>query len=166
MKKHSTIRLAPLAIITLFSIGLFTPLTTRAQVCYLICPTNPIERCNCPIDSTCRQNFQCPPAEKPSNPSMSSDYSLTNLKIKNPLGNVNSIPELVNNIVRTLLGIVGAVSLLMFVYGGVLWMTSAGNAQRIEKGKETLIWATIGLAVIFASYSILRVIFQAFTGVA
>jgi hypothetical protein len=46
----------------------------------------------------------------------------------------------------------------------VLWMTSLGNTQQIEKGKETLKWATIGLMIIFASYAILSFIFKALSG--
>ena len=69
-----------------------------------------------------------------------------------------------NNIIRAILGIVGALALFMFIYGGMIWMTSGGNTSRIEKGKETLIWATIGLFIIFASYAILSFIFQALAG--
>lgn len=75
----------------------------------------------------------------------------------------NSIPALVRSIVTTILGIVGAIALAMFVYGGVMWMTSAGNQNRVEKGKETLIWATFGLIVIFGSYALLKVVFDALT---
>ena len=80
------------------------------------------------------------------------------VKVYNPI-KAESVPALVNSIVRQILGIVGALALIMFVYGGVLWMTSAGNQNRIEKGRETLIWATIGLIIIFSSYAILNFIF-------
>jgi len=35
------------------------------------------------------------------------------------------------------------------IYGGFNWMTAAGNAEKVEKGKQILVWATIGLIVIF-----------------
>lgn len=85
------------------------------------------------------------------------------VSVTNPIS-ARSIPELVNNIVRAILGVVGAVALAMFVYGGLTWMTSAGNSQRIEKGKETLIWATTGLLAIFLSYGILSIILRALSG--
>ena len=85
------------------------------------------------------------------------------LDIYNPI-NAETVPQLINSIVRTILGVVGALSLFMFVYGGMLWMTSGGNSQRVEKGKETLTWATIGLAVIFSSYAILSFVFKALSG--
>lgn len=88
---------------------------------------------------------------------------LAQTSLYNPI-NATSVPELVNSIVKAILGMVGALALFMFVYGGMLWMTSLGNSQRIEKGKETLIWATIGLFIIFASYAILSFIFTALSG--
>jgi len=83
------------------------------------------------------------------------------LAITNPI-NANSVPELVNDIVTAILAVVGAIALAMFIFGGVMWMTSAGNQTRIEKGRETLIWATIGLLIIFGSYAILGTILKAF----
>ena len=85
------------------------------------------------------------------------------VKVTNPLGTISDVPSLVSNIIATILGIVGALALLMFVWGGLMWMTSGGNREKVQKGKNTLVWATIGLLVIFASYSILRAIFGAFT---
>ena len=73
------------------------------------------------------------------------------------------VPQLVNSMIKGILGVVGALSLLMFVYGGMLWLTSMGNSERINKGKETLTWATIGLIVIFSSYAILNAVVGALT---
>ena len=85
----------------------------------------------------------------------------TVVTVVNPI-NATSVQGLVNNVIKTILGVVGALALFMFVYGGMLWMTSGGNSSRIEKGKDTLIWATIGLAIIFASYAILNFILTAY----
>jgi len=48
----------------------------------------------------------------------------------------------------------------MFVIGGFMWMTAAGNPEKIKKGKDTLMWAILGIILIFSSYSILRAIFE------
>src|SRR3989344_7003769 len=90
--------------------------------------------------------------------------SQAQVAVTNPLGSVNDIPSLVSNIITGILGIVGALALFMFVWGGVLWLTSGGNSDRIQKGKYTLVWATLGLFIIFASYGLLRVIIDALTG--
>ena len=77
-------------------------------------------------------------------------------KIENPLDLDQNFPveDLVAKIISTFLGIVGIIALIMFVYGGLLWMTAAGNAQRVDKGKDLFIWSIIGLVVIFSSYAI------------
>jgi len=61
---------------------------------------------------------------------------------------------IIGNGIKTILGIVGSVALAVFIYGGVLWLTSGGNETRIKKGKDVILWATLGLVIIFAAYAI------------
>lgn len=84
-------------------------------------------------------------------------------RLQNPLGTI-SIPDLIGRIVNALLGISGALALLMFVWGGFLWLVSAGNESRVKQGKQTLTWATIGLVVIFSSYTLVRFVIRALAG--
>lgn len=72
--------------------------------------------------------------------------------INSPIGEVTG-PGLIGRIIKTILGVVGALALAMFIYGGFTWLTSAGSPDKIKKGKDILIWAVIGLVVIFASYT-------------
>ena len=76
-------------------------------------------------------------------------------------GGVTSVPALIANIIKTILGVVGAVALFMFVWGGFGWLTSGGNPDKVKQGRDTLVWATIGLLVIFASYTLVDVVFRA-----
>ena len=62
-----------------------------------------------------------------------------------------TIQQIIGRAINVALGVVGSVALVMFFYGGYLWLISGGSADKIKKGKETLVWATIGLAVIFGS---------------
>jgi len=61
---------------------------------------------------------------------------------------------LIGNVIKTALGIVGSIALLMMTWGGFRWLTAMGNSERVEKGKDTLVWATLGLIVIFGAYAI------------
>lgn len=83
--------------------------------------------------------------------------------ISNPL-QCDSVQECIGNFIQTLLGIVGSLALVMFIYGGFMWMLSGGNEQRIKKGKDILVWSTLGLLIIFTSYAILTFVFKAFVG--
>lgn len=89
-------------------------------------------------------------------PDSSGDDAAGTVKLDNPLGGINTAQDLIGQIINAVLGVVGSLALLMFVYGGLTWMTASGNEERIKKGKGILMWATIGLVVIFTSYTVLN----------
>ncbi|MCU0679693.1 MAG: pilin [Planctomycetes bacterium] len=55
-------------------------------------------------------------------------------------------------VTRWILGIVGSLTLLMFVYGGFQMMTSAGQSEKIASGKKIILNAIIGLIIVFSAY--------------
>jgi hypothetical protein len=71
---------------------------------------------------------------------------------------------IIGKIIKTVLGIIGAIALLMFVYGGLMWMTPGGSPERIKKAQTTLVWAVLGLVVIFASYTLVDFIINQIGG--
>ncbi len=85
--------------------------------------------------------------------------------LDNPLasggGGVSGVTGLVNQLIKFVLGFTGLLSLLAFIYGGILWMSSMGDSKKVEKGKQVMIWSVFGLAVIFASYGIVLTLFEA-----
>jgi hypothetical protein len=77
--------------------------------------------------------------------------------LTNPLGDQNMKPQaLIGNIINGVLGIVGSLALLMFIYGGFTWMTASGASEAVTKGKDIVVWATIGLIIIFSSYALVN----------
>jgi len=70
---------------------------------------------------------------------------------------------LIGNIIKSVLGLTGVISLVAFIAGGIIWMTSGGSAEKVKKGRDILVWAVIGLFVAFSSYTILRYVFEALT---
>ena len=79
--------------------------------------------------------------------------------LTNPLGTEVTPQIFIGRIIKAVLGIVGSLALLMFIYGGFNWMTAAGSPEKVEKGKQILLWATIGLIVIFTSYALVKFVF-------
>lgn len=67
---------------------------------------------------------------------------------------------IVATIIQVLLGLVGAATLLIFIWGGFKIIFSGGSEEKIKKGRDTLVWAVIGLAVILSSYAILEYTFS------
>ena len=55
-------------------------------------------------------------------------------------------------------GIIGSLALLMFIYGGVMFLISAGNSEKVEQAKKIITGAVIGLVIVFASYAIISFI--------
>ncbi len=62
------------------------------------------------------------------------------------------IPELVNRLVYATLSIVGALFFVMFLWGGVMYLTAGGTADRVKKATQTLTNAVIGLVIVAFSY--------------
>lgn len=67
--------------------------------------------------------------------------------IPNPLGGVSSFSVLFVNIAKAVGEIIVALGGLMILISGFLFMTSAGNPQKIEKAKTALLYAVIGMVV-------------------
>lgn len=85
------------------------------------------------------------------------NQSGSGIRLNNPL-RVDTPQQLIGQIINSVLGVVGSLALLMFVYGGITWMTSSGNQEKIKKGRDIIVWAVIGLAIIFSAYGLTRVI--------
>jgi hypothetical protein len=81
--------------------------------------------------------------------------------IDNPLGKTIDTPQkFIGNIIKALLGVIGSIALIMFVYGGFMWMTAAGDKNKVTKGMDTMLWAVLGLTVIFSSYALVRFVIE------
>ncbi len=70
---------------------------------------------------------------------------------------------IIGNIIQAILSLVGSLALLMFVYGGVIWITSFGDSKRVEKGKTILTWTVLGLAIIAGAYVLVNAVILGLT---
>jgi hypothetical protein len=96
-----------------------------------------------------------------------SNKSVGTVSLTDPLGlpKDQPIPTLLGKIINSVLGIIGSLALVMFIYGGATWMLSVGNQEQVTKGKNILIWATAGIVVIFTAYALVRFVLTTVTGV-
>lgn len=83
-------------------------------------------------------------------------------QLGDPLGLPKDKPAqaLIGKVINAALGIVGSLALLMFIYGGFTWMLASGNAEAVTKGRNILIWATVGLVIIFSAYALVKFVFS------
>ncbi len=59
------------------------------------------------------------------------------------------------------LGIVGALSVIMLIWGGLRYILSGGDSKKITDAKNTILYAIIGLAIAFLSYAIINFVLNA-----
>ena len=67
--------------------------------------------------------------------------------------------DLSNVIVNIINGIVGAlaiVSVIFIVVGGINYITSAGDAGKLKKAKDTILYAVIGLVIAVLAFAIVN----------
>ncbi len=58
-------------------------------------------------------------------------------------------------IVNTLLFIIGAVAVIMLVYGGFKYVISGGDSSAVTSAKNTILYAVVGIVVALLSWAVL-----------
>ena len=116
---------------------------------------------------TCTASCPTPPPSPPATPDTGAVVGEGGQRgaaaptLPNPLGGTTDIRSIIGRVINAALGISGSIALLMFVWGGMLWLTSGGSPERIKKGKDAIVWAVLGLVLIFGSYAILNFVLGA-----
>ena len=64
-------------------------------------------------------------------------------------------------IANIILKYLGVIALLLFVYGGIIWMTSGGASEKIQQGKKIVLGAVIGIVIICFAYVIVQTLLKA-----
>ncbi len=74
------------------------------------------------------------------------------------------LPSVILSIINYVLAFVGVISLAFLVYGGFLYITSAGNEDRITAAKQVIINAIIGIVVIGVSAALVNFVVRGVGG--
>jgi hypothetical protein len=64
--------------------------------------------------------------------------------------------DTVIGIINAVLAVIGIVAVVFVIYGGFLYLTSAGDASKVKKGKDTLMYALIGLVIVGLAFAIVN----------
>lgn len=56
--------------------------------------------------------------------------------------------------IQVVLGLLGTIVLIMIIYNGFVWMTAAGDSDKIKKVKDSLMSLFAGLVIVLLSYAI------------
>ena len=79
-------------------------------------------------------------------------------------GNTASAESTLETIVNTFLFIIGALSVVMIVYGGFRYVTSAGESSAVSAAKNTILYAVVGLVIALCAYAISDFVIDIFSG--
>lgn len=92
-----------------------------------------------------------------------SDYGLTTTAKKAGLEKTEPA-AFIGDAIGFVLSFVGVVFFGLMVYGGMIWLTARGNEQRVEKAKDIIVNAAIGIVIVFIAYGVTNLIIQRFAG--
>lgn len=109
--------------------------------------TDNYSNCENPCASTCN----IPPSAK-------INYGCDGTTNDNPLAT-----EIVN-IVNGIIFAAGIVAVIFIVIGGINYMTSAGDPGKVKKGKDTILYAMIGLVICALSFAIVNWVIRGVIG--
>lgn len=68
-------------------------------------------------------------------------------------------------ITNVVLYIVGAISVIMLVWGGVRYIISGGDSKKITDAKNTILYAIIGLIIAVLAYAIINFVLNTLSSV-
>lgn len=94
---------------------------------------------------------------------LAADYGLSESASAAKLPENVNLMGMISKVVGTALSLVGVIFLILFIYGGMLWMTAGGKADNTKKAKDLMVNAVIGLVLIFSAYFVTRFVVSELT---
>ena len=67
-------------------------------------------------------------------------------------------------ITNVLLYVLGAISVIMIIIGGLRYVVSGGNSTNVTAAKNTILYAIVGVIIAILSYAIINFVLGSFTG--
>lgn len=64
------------------------------------------------------------------------------------------IDPVISTVIQATLSLLGVIFIILIIYGGGLWMTAKGNEQQVDKARNLITAAIIGLVIVVAAYAI------------
>lgn len=86
-------------------------------------------------------------------------YAAPALTVDQPAGfKITDIGKLVTSALSIALIVAGILVFAFLVWGGIEWITSGGDKQKTESAKNRITAALVGLAIVAASWALMKII--------
>ncbi len=77
--------------------------------------------------------------------------------VPNPVNN-NDLGGVLFSVVNFLLLFAGAIAVLFLIIGGFRYVVSTGNPEQVEGAKKTILYAVLGLVIIFIAWVLVSLV--------
>jgi Type IV secretion system pilin len=77
---------------------------------------------------------------------------------KDLAGGGGDIRALALNIVSFFLGFLGLVAVIMIIYGGITYVTAAGNQEKVDSAKKIIMYAIVGIIIVLISFALVNTV--------
>ena len=84
--------------------------------------------------------------------------------VRNDVATIQGIGCMLANIFSVALTLLGIAGFIMIIYAALNMMLSGGNSQAVEKSKNTITFAVVGIILALSSFIIINLI-SSFTGI-
>lgn len=71
---------------------------------------------------------------------------------------ISSLDQLVEAVKRPIWVVFGLIALISFVVAGILFLSAAGNPEKIAQARTAFLWGIVGVVVGIVAYSIVAII--------
>ena len=71
---------------------------------------------------------------------------------------VSNVENFIRSIITVFAGLAGLVATGFLVAGGFIYITSSGNPEHLDRGKRTITYALIGLAITIGAFVISNIV--------
>lgn len=75
-----------------------------------------------------------------------------------PTGGINQGETVLQNGIGVILVLISIFALFMLIWGGIIWITSAGDKAKLDAARKRIIYAIIGLILAFLSFTIISLV--------
>ncbi len=71
-------------------------------------------------------------------------------------GSVGTLPDAITSILNAIILVSGLIAVIFIIVGGINYMTSSGDAAKVKKAKDTILYSVIGLIICVLAFAIVN----------
>jgi hypothetical protein len=77
--------------------------------------------------------------------------------------NSGDLNDIIHTVINVMLFIVGILAVVMIIFSGIRYVTSAGDKGRVDSAKNTIIYSVVGLIVAIVAFALVQWVFNSIT---